>query len=429
MKKTLSLLLTLLIILSVLPVQAFAAGPSATIQALLNAEPLTPQKSGYLPVDRKIEEILATSPDNSTASRFRTCYDWLVKNVSYGLAPTCTYVYTVNEIAHYSAEPYQIFQANGTLLEGMGVCDGYASALALMARAIGLTAAYHGVSGHAYTVVRLGGQWYKFDAQVDDLGTRTNYSYYGVKDRTVDSETALDAYADLSIDSTKLSNSPNYEDYMFQIFYILPLNGFEGQDEKFERMERYPYDDIPDNAWYSSAALFTYYAGFLRPYGGGWVSLRFGADEAATRAELVYPLGLLCGGVSYFDNTSAFTDVAPSAFYCSSVAWATHDHVINGYGDGRFGPEDPLTREQLATILYNYCVLASIQFQTSTGLTLADFPDSNSISSYARDGMNWAVTYGILKGDEKGQLLPQKGLTRAELAQALTNFISMYVAT
>ncbi len=427
MKKTLSLLLALTLALALLPAPARAASPPDAVSELLNAEPLTPQKSGHVEIDRRIEEILAASPGQSTAERFRTCYDWLVQNVSYGMPPTGTYAYTKNETAHFSAQMNRVFQAYGPLFEGKGLCDHYASALALMARAIGLEAGYFGSGGHACTAVRLGNSWYLFDAQYDDAGSATPYRYYGILDASFDPAVVQNAYTPLSQDPSASANSTDPSSYSFSYVYMLPREGIEGEEEKVAAMTSGEvYSDVARDDWFCDAAYLSYKGGFMYPWGGGTITLHFGPDQPATRAVLVYALGMLTAGGMQYSNMSPFSDVLPTAYYCSSINWASQNQIISGYGDGRFGPDDTLTREQLATVLYNLAIVADYRFLTDSGLVLEDFSDSSAVSSYALEGMDWAVRIGLFQGNGSGELCPGASLTRAELAQSICNFLLLY---
>ena len=107
-------------------------------------------------------------------------------------------------------------------------------------------------------------------------------------------------------------------------------------------------------------------------------------------------------------GASAFTDVAPGAWYARAAAWAAANGIVNGYGDGTFGPNDDITREQLAAILYRYA-------------------DANQVSGYAADAMSWANAAGLITGVTADTLVPQGHATRAEVAVILTRFCENFV--
>ena len=115
-----------------------------------------------------------------------------------------------------------------------------------------------------------------------------------------------------------------------------------------------------------------------------------------------------------------FTDVPESVWCADSVYWAQRNGIVNGYSQDTFGPEDPVTREQLVTMLSRY-----VQFQggdvTGSG-NLSAYTDGNAVSEYARSAMAWACGQGLING-ANGALNPQGTATRAEVAQLMTNYL------
>ncbi len=110
------------------------------------------------------------------------------------------------------------------------------------------------------------------------------------------------------------------------------------------------YTDIPEGAWYAEAAEYCAANGLMNGTGEG----RFSPDGAVSRAMLAAVLYRLAGSPSVPDGESAFTDVPGGAWYAGAVNWAGQKGYMVGYGGGRFGPEDPVTREQLAAALWRY---------------------------------------------------------------------------
>ena len=107
-------------------------------------------------------------------------------------------------------------------------------------------------------------------------------------------------------------------------------------------------------------------------------------------------------------------------WYDKAASWAQSKGIITGYEDGRFGPNDPLTREQLALILYNYA--KSEGYGTSAKADLSKFADGTSTSPWAQQAMSWAVGEGLLSGRGVNMLYPTGTATRAEVAQIMMNF-------
>ena len=103
---------------------------------------------------------------------------------------------------------------------------------------------------------------------------------------------------------------------------------------------------------------------------------------------------------------------------CSSdLAWAAENGIVNGYGDGQFGPNDSVTREQFVVMLWRY-----VGSPEASGHNL-DFADADQVNSYAMEALCWAVENGVLSGNGSGQLVPGGTATRAEAAQMLKNFM------
>ena len=115
---------------------------------------------------------------------------------------------------------------------------------------------------------------------------------------------------------------------------------------------------------------------------------------------------------------SAYNDVSGDAWYADSIAWAAENGIVNGYGDGTFGPNDSVTREQFVVMLWRY--LGSPE---AKGSGLDAFTDADQINGYAVEALCWAVENGVLNGNGNGKLVPGGTATRAEAAQMLKNFM------
>ena len=165
-------------------------------------------------------------------------------------------------------------------------------------------------------------------------------------------------------------------------------------------------------AWYHEAVDFALRNDLMGGYGSGL----FGPDNNLTRAQLAQILYNREGRPAV-SGGSVFTDVADDAWYSDAITWSAGNHIVGGYGDGRFGPEDNITREQLAVMLWRYS-----RSPAATSQEL-DFNDTDEISSYALDAIRWAVENGILHGFGDGRLGPKGLATRAQVAQMLKNFI------
>ena len=122
----------------------------------------------------------------------------------------------------------------------------------------------------------------------------------------------------------------------------------------------------------------------------------------------------------------AYLDVEENAWYADSVAWCSENSIINGYGNGYFGPEDEVTREQLVSILYRYAQFKNLDSLETTGVELLEYEDYADISGYAGDPMQWALKIGIISGTDGNTLSPKAVAHRAEIAQIIKNFMEFY---
>ena len=177
------------------------------------------------------------------------------------------------------------------------------------------------------------------------------------------------------------------------------------------RPETGSFTDVQEDDWFCEAVSFVCGSGLF----SGTGDTTFEPDTALSRAMLVTVLYRLAGSPEN-ETASAYSDVAGDAWYTDGVIWAEENGVTTGCGDGRFGPNDAITREQLAVMLYR----GFGNTAEGTGQTL-DFSDADKVSDWALDAVRWAVSEGILNGRGGGTLDPQGEATRAEAAQMLMN--------
>ena len=174
-----------------------------------------------------------------------------------------------------------------------------------------------------------------------------------------------------------------------------------------------PFADVSGGAWYYDAVKFVHSSGLMN----GASDNRFAPDEALSRAMLAQILYNKEGRPPMAAG-NAFADVASNAWYANAVAWAAAKGVASGYGDGRFGPDDSITREQLAVMLWRYAGSPAAQ---NTALS---FRDAGEISGYARQAVQWAAENGIVSGYGENTFAPAAQATRAQAAQMLKNFLN-----
>lgn len=172
------------------------------------------------------------------------------------------------------------------------------------------------------------------------------------------------------------------------------------------------FADLNTSAWYHPHIDFVLENGLMEGYG----NKKFGPDDALTRAQFAQIL-YNKDSKATVKKSSTFTDVVSGAWYNDAVAWAAESGVVEGYGDGKFGPDDPITREQLAVMFWRYAGRPKAEG------TLDSFTDSGKASGYALDALRWAVEQGIIQGKGNGILDPAGRATRAEVAAMLQRFL------
>ena len=164
--------------------------------------------------------------------------------------------------------------------------------------------------------------------------------------------------------------------------------------------------------WYHEAVDYVLLNALMSGYGNA----TFGPNDNVTRAQFAQILYNRAGHPAV-TGPSGFTDVLPGAWYAPAVTWAAGQGVVLGYGNGLFGPDDSITREQLAAMLWRY---AGRPVATEKEL---HFSDADKISPYALDALCWAVENGIVNGMGNNILSPQGLATRAQVAQMLMNYL------
>ena len=180
--------------------------------------------------------------------------------------------------------------------------------------------------------------------------------------------------------------------------------------------EGLPFTDVTSGDWFYDAVAYVYDKGMME----GTTDTTFAPTMNLTRSMIAQVLYNLEERPEA-PGAAGFTDVAAGAWYADAVNWAAARGIVKGYDTGAFGPEDSVTREQLAAILYRYAQAKGYD-TTQGGMAVREFSDSASISDWAQEAMAWAVNAQVLSGKGNGVLDPQGTATRAEVAQMLMNF-------
>lgn len=174
------------------------------------------------------------------------------------------------------------------------------------------------------------------------------------------------------------------------------------------------FNDVSANDWFASAVDYVTGKGMMN----GTADNTFSPKANTTRGMVVTVLYRLENQPS--TSAASFTDVASGAYYANAVAWANANGIVSGYGSGKFGPNDKVTREQLAAILYRYAQYK--KYDVSGANSLDGYTDAQSVSSYAVPALQWANAAGIVTGKSGSKLDPKGYATRAEVAAMLMRF-------
>ena len=188
--------------------------------------------------------------------------------------------------------------------------------------------------------------------------------------------------------------------------------------------EPLPFDDVDDGDWFADAVRFVYENGMMNGTG----DTTFAPDATTSRSMIVTILYRL-EGEPVVDDAMDFSDVAGDAWYTDAVRWAAGEGIIGGYGNSLFGSDDPVTREQLAAILYRYAVYKGYDVSIGEDTNLLSYDDFEDLSEYAIPAMQWACGAGIVNGTSESTLTPQGEAERAQVAAMLMRFCEQYMET
>ena len=178
-----------------------------------------------------------------------------------------------------------------------------------------------------------------------------------------------------------------------------------------------PFVDVPGDAWYAGGVRYVYAHGLMNGT-GNW---RFSPNRTTTRAMIATILYRMEGSPRVY-GTSQFGDVEAGSWYEDAVIWATQNDIVEGYTSKTFGPNDPITREQMAAMLYRYADYCRCDMSAGRYVDLSKYSDMNEISDYAIPALRWAVGEEIIEGRTGKRLAPTDTATRAEVAVMLMRF-------
>lgn len=183
--------------------------------------------------------------------------------------------------------------------------------------------------------------------------------------------------------------------------------------------EPLPFIDVRAGAWYYDAVDYVYQKGFMT----GTSENAFSPDMTMTRGMIVTILHRMDGAPNVGGRYS-FEDVPYDAWYSKAVLWAERRGIVSGYSAEAFGPNDPITREQLAAILCNYSAYKGED--TSARADLSKYSDVSAVSGWAKNALSWANAKGLVNGVTTTTLEPKGAATRAQAATMLQRFCEQY---
>lgn len=206
---------------------------------------------------------------------------------------------------------------------------------------------------------------------------------------------------------TLISTEANYEVTLTKNTTLIAM--FEGD----------VFYDLPEAAYYTSSAMVAYEAGLIR----GMNDITFSPTVSLSRGMLVTILYRISGETAPVEDTPTFSDVSAGRYYTDAIAWATSKNIVQGFPDGTFLPNAPVTREQMVAMFYRFA-----QYQnrdTSTTTDLSTFPDTEELHSYSKEAVSWAVATGLIQGttSPKGAILDPQGVsTRAQAVTVIERY-------
>lgn len=180
-----------------------------------------------------------------------------------------------------------------------------------------------------------------------------------------------------------------------------------------------PFTDVSETDWFFEDVMFVYDNGLMV----GTSDTTFSPYGDTSRAMVATVLWRMEGSPAQ-EGDDPFTDTESGAWYSDGITWAAEAGIAEGYGGGLFGPNDPVTREQLAAFFYRYAEYRG--YDLSPTDDLSGFTDADSVSDWAQEAMKWAIGSGLIAGRDDKRIDPQATATRAEFAAMLHRFIEKY---
>lgn len=203
-------------------------------------------------------------------------------------------------------------------------------------------------------------------------------------------------------------------------FYMTDkVNSFSGVTDVSEVSANLPFTDVGSSDWYYSGVQYVYKNGLMVGTG----DKTFGPNKVMTRSMMVTILYRLAGSPTV-SGSSSYSDAESNTWYSDAIVWAAENGIVTGYSTGKFGTNDPVTREQMATILYRFA--EKLGYAITENTDMSNYTDYGSVSSYAKTAVQWAVAEGLISGTSTTTLSPQSQATRGQIATSLSRFANIF---
>jgi len=193
---------------------------------------------------------------------------------------------------------------------------------------------------------------------------------------------------------------------------------FQKQNEYTGTFYSLPFTDVKISDWYYKAVRYVFAQALMSGEGHSL----FNPNGNLNRAMLVVILHRIEKETQLY-MPSGFTDITANQWYTNAVVWAKACGIVNGYEDNTFAPLQNITREETSVILYRYAQFKG--YNLAAKGSLDQFPDSNKISSWSAEAMQWAIAMNIINGNDNGTLAPTANITRAETATMIMRFLNI----
>ena len=336
-----------------------------------------------------------------TYSKLKKAYEILGQGNEYGQEITS------------DRQAYLCHQAYSALVfddDCLPQCDGYAKAVKLVCGELGIPCVLVRSETHMWNNVQMDdGLWYNLDLTWDDEGEELSYDYFLIGSETVVDGQAFSQQGDhQEVDVYQLASGAD------PVTLPYPVKNREAYEYQGEDYPPLTFPDVTRDAWYFEAVEESAALGLFHGNDQGL----FQPERDITRAEFCQVAANAAGpDWEDFEGENQFADVADDAWYVQVVAWAAQEGIMNGDGDGRFRPEDPITREEMCQVLYN---LLGRQPVEDGGDSL--FPDDGEISAWAREAVYACHSLRLVLGNDDGSFRPRENTQRSQAATVFVRY-------